>query len=697
MSLRAFAAMKSARRVLVVSLALVGLLCCAAPADRAITKVDVFDWVDRVAIRVQADSELVMTPIRSAMGRYAAFQFPFKLATKGRLVGIHSGGIHNIRYGNFQSKPATTRIVANTRNYVSYSTVWSADRRTVEISVWKQGYKQAKSKISGIAALPFATADPIQKVLPFVEERTAPEATPEAQKPNDQPANDEVVAVPPPAASPKPRVVAKAPTASEPKSVVSGSTSGKSISLNFLGADINDVLKALSIQSGKNIVSSKDVTGTVTLSLQNVGVEEALDYVAKLSGYSYAKLNDTYIVGQRDAVKNLTSGSSEETKVEVVAISNAAVEDVMEFLKTEYPGVKVTRGGGGKTGGTPGGFLMLSGPEDMVEKARLFVGKIDESMKQLVGEATTELYEVKYVDGSELAATLTASVPRVNVSYAPAEGFDLQGPSAITVMAETGSTVQQAAQAPKKEVRPRSLLISGPSTAVKQAVELAQRLDVKAPQIKIEAKITSLTESGEKKLGLMWEWDEVVRNGDSASKMLLGPRNYLSTLEALVKSGDGELLASPTLLCLEGKPGVFFVGDEVRYVVLVQVTPTGTNVTTETANVGVQLRVVGDVSPDGYITLNLHPEVSVIKLVYDKQANINLPTITRRFTDHVVRVKSGETLVIGGLIRNEELDELSKVPVLGDLPFFGHLFRHSAKIKERSEVVMFLKADIIYK
>ena len=139
---------------------------------------------------------------------------------------------------------------------------------------------------------------------------------------------------------------------------------------------------------------------------------------------------------------------------------------------------------------------------------------------------------------------------------------------------------------------------------------------------------------------------------------------------------------------------MFFVGDEITYIVRVETTPTGQNIQTENKLVGVQIRVAGEVSPDGYITLILHPEVSILKLE-STTAGITLPTVARRFTDHSIRVKSGETFVIGGLIRNDEIKDMTKVPLLGDIPFFGRLFQHENRTKERTEVVMFITASVV--
>jgi type II secretory pathway component GspD/PulD (secretin) len=83
----------------------------------------------------------------------------------------------------------------------------------------------------------------------------------------------------------------------------------------------------------------------------------------------------------------------------------------------------------------------------------------------------------------------------------------------------------------------------------------------------------------------------------------------------------------------------------------------------------------------------------VLKLSVEQ--GVTLPVVSRRFTDHVVRVKDGATIVIGGLIRNDEIEQMSKVPLLGDLPFLGRLFRHTSKSSDHTEVVMFITASIV--
>ena len=705
MQAKTFATRASAWRVCIVGLILAGLSAGAALADKAITKVDVINKPDRVIINVQGNHALSMSVLKAPRGNYVGFQFPCQLATKGRRVSIRSGKIYFVRYSNFRAKPPITRIVANTAKSLNYSTQWSENRRHVAISVWKYGSNPNAEHTTKSKAPALARGKPVVKVAGLLEVAKKPEPALAA------PAVTRVAMGPAPGGVHIPAV--RADTRSErvarlapalPKQPPAETR--KMVSLDFLDADINDVLKALSVQSGENIVAGKDVSGNVTVSLARVSVDEALDYVAKLSGYGYAKDKGNYLVGTKESLRSLMDQDPANAKVEVVALTYPNGDDVAALLNSQFPTVQVTKSGmstSPDSGGPAGTVLVLNGSENRVAEAMQLIAQIEGSMRDRAAQETARVYQVKHVSPFELKTTLEALIPEVRIVIAPSDGFDLIAPEAITIGSGSdagGATIEHSEI--KKDIdeigRVQALIFYGSESAVARAVQMAEQFDIKSPQIKIEARITSLTETGEKELGLEWDWGSQGRLGwteVSDNHWSRQPWGFGATLQALIESGEGELLASPTLICLEGKPGVFFVGDEVRYITLVQVTPTGTNVTTETANVGVQLRVVGDVSPDGYITLNLHPEVSVLRLVRDQSANINLPIITRRFTDHVVRVKSGETIVIGGLIREDELDEMKKVPILGDIPLLGHLFRHRHKTKDRTEVVMFITASII--
>lgn len=802
-----------ARAAIALAAVLVVSAVGSASAANAISGVQVVNKPDRVVITVSADRPLSFVPLRSAAGKYIGFHFQRALAVKGRVVPIRSGGIYSVRYSNFTSSPPTSRIVVNTGAQLAYATQWSPDKRRLEIHVMKAGFKPAagtpepKAKPAADAepqdpptsaqtpSEPSTVDEPSASAAPQTQEdrrlvyrmiaersrrsRAASESSDDGSRPISTASAAQAICDPKPttsasdsrtSAQPETRVMGMTETRTAPAEPVATAqpsepgtrlaespppaarpTQGeRKISVNFLAADINDVLKALSVQSGKNIVAGKDVTGNVTVSLSNVSLEEALDYVARLSGFTYTKDNDTYLVSTRDNLRTLTSGSGPDTKTEIVRLSYAKADDVMALLKARFPDVTVNKVGveaapkgaaepqpGQTQVGLKNNLLVLAGPEVSVTEARKLAQQFEDTLRVQSIESTRTLYRVKFANPAQLAQSVMALVPGVEVVFAPTSDFELvkfksakatsgQAPQVERDFDNSGkqaaASKDAAAGADKTEGRPtapvtnaRTLVIVGDPKSVEKALEVAAQLDIKSPQIKIDSKITSISESGEKKLGFTWQWGDYAavegftdyeKTTDTApgpenkqnvriphDRMYRAPWSFSATLDALLKSGDAQLLASPSIVCLERNPGVFFVGDEVTYIQRIEVTPTGQNIITDTKRVGVQMVVVGEINDDGYITLYLHPEVSTLKLAVEQ--GVTLPIVSSRFTDHVVRVKSGETIVIGGLIRNDEIEEMSKVPILGDLPLLGHLFKHKYTTKDHTEVVMFITATTL--
>lgn len=676
------------------------LLSVPAFAVQAVTDIRVTDQPDRVDVSVRALHPLTLSPFSSAKGGWVGFEVAGKCIVKSSKKTINSGGIYCIRYGAYSANPPKTRIVATTTAPIDYSTKKSPDGHGVTISLWKSGHKPKA-----------ATLEPANVSLGRDCGSSSVSRAEPADLPKPQP-RPVVVASRTLDVVPRPVEVARI---AEPPAV----GPQKNISLDFIAADINDVLKALAVQTGSNIVSSSEVKGDVTVSLNKVGLEEALDYVTKLSGFSYAKSGETYVVGSARGVGNVTGNPADSgIKTDAIAIRFADVKELSKMLEQMVPGLKTSVGEKPEGAeGAPKGptVLAFTGPADILATARQIAQNVEASFEADLAGRTIKTYEIKYARATELAQSVSELMPQVSIGFGPSEGFDLKGPGAVTLTQNLGASVADPVQNAPIAPRPKVLLVSGNPSDVDRAIQLLGSLDVRAPQIKIEAKVTDVSLNAQKNLGITWEWSTLGWTQATKSVDVMGveqsvesvfhhlPASVNATINAMIAKGDANLLANPSIVALEGKPATFFVGDEFKYIIGIQNTPTGQNITTETANVGIQLRIVGAVSPDGEITLHLHPEVSVISDLIKigtgggtaGTTEIVLPQITRRFTDSVVRVKDGETLVIGGLIRENEINNLKKIPILGDLPILGGLFRNNDRQKTRSEIVIFLTASLI--
>jgi len=117
----------------------------------------------------------------------------------------------------------------------------------------------------------------------------------------------------------------------------------------------------------------------------------------------------------------------------------------------------------------------------------------------------------------------------------------------------------------------------------------------------------------------------------------------------------------------------------------------GLSTTTDYNDVGIILEVTPSINPDGLVNMDIRPEISTItgEMVQISQ-NLSLPVFSTRVAQTQVAVQNGHTIVIGGLIQDKVTDNVSKVPLLGDIPLVGALFRRTTKDKEKIELLIFL-------
>lgn len=169
------------------------------------------------------------------------------------------------------------------------------------------------------------------------------------------------------------------------------------------------------------------------------------------------------------------------------------------------------------------------------------------------------------------------------------------------------------------------------------------------------------------------------------------PFDATATINAMIEHNKAKLLADPRIAVLNNQGASIFIGDTLRFNTLATSSPTtGNQFTVYEVPVGIVLLVRPRVNTDGYITLHVHPVVSTITGFTD-----GLPQTASREAETTVRVKNGQTIVIGGLIQDQDIRTMSKIPILGDLPIIGSLFKSISKDHRHSEVVVFLTPHLM--
>ncbi len=233
------------------------------------------------------------------------------------------------------------------------------------------------------------------------------------------------------------------------------------------------------------------------------------------------------------------------------------------------------------------------------------------------------------------------------------------------------------------------------------ANELLKSLDQAPKQVKLEAKILALRSGYLREQGIQWGWQPVTRYGkeetESYGAIHFGrapsgePYSFFfqPTLSAMEEDGNGTILAEPYMTTMNGVEGKILIGDKVP--VQVETKEDGeTRVSTRYEEAGIKLQYTPYVGQDGYIDATIEAEVSTPELVKEIKAY----RITTRQASTRVRLKSGEVLVIGGLMDSREEKTFRKIPLLGDIPLLGKLFRYSRHSKDKVELVIALRATV---
>ena len=248
-----------------------------------------------------------------------------------------------------------------------------------------------------------------------------------------------------------------------------------------------------------------------------------------------------------------------------------------------------------------------------------------------------------------------------------------------------------------------SILFKGTRNEQSQLKEVLQLIDVPSKQITLEAKIISLSNEESKNLGINWNWGAVPQHSDnsdsesssSSDTFINNGRfrfwrgysfNFAATLNALFSKGKAKILASPHIVTIPGKEGSIFIGEHIPYQIEKH-DSSGNYTATEYIDAGIKLKYTPILNAkENLITAAVETEVSTPTLV----SELKNYKVTSRQAKTTVRMQSGETLVIGGLVTDEEQKSMQKIPFLGDIPILGNLFKNRTHTKNKTEILLLL-------
>ncbi|GGL97786.1 type IV pilus secretin PilQ [Pseudomonas asuensis] len=400
---------------------------------------------------------------------------------------------------------------------------------------------------------------------------------------------------------------------------------GEKLSLNFQDIDVRSVLQLIADFTGLNLVASDTVQGNITLRLQNVPWDQALDLVLKTKGLDKRQIGNVLLIAPADEI---------------------AARERQEL----------------------------------------------ESQKQIqeLAPLRRELIQVNYAKAADMAK-LFQSVTKADA------GQSERG--SITVDDRTNSIIAYQTQDRLDELR-----------------RIVSQLDIPVRQVMIEARIVEANVNYNKQLGVSWSGSRsgngnfTISGGATSTSgttspfvdlgvsgtsgigigFLTGSTTLDLQLSAMEATGNGEIVSQPKVVTSDKETAKILRGTEIPY----QEASSSGATSTSFKEAALSLEVTPQITPDNRIIM----EVKVNKDAPDYQNRLGddgPPPISKNEVNAKVLVADGETIVIGGVFSNTQSKSTSKVPLLGDVPYVGRLFRRDSVTDEKVELLVFLTPRIM--
>jgi MSHA biogenesis protein MshL len=486
---------------------------------------------------------------------------------------------------------------------------------------------------------------------------------------------------------------------------------GRTYSLTLKNADINDVLMLLSKESGIPIIGERGLRGLVKIEAQNRKLGELLFAILKPLGYSASVENGIILVGRPQLstrtfrvnyIKDKRNSSSNMNVSGFSGSSNSSSNSGSNYGSSSSSGsVSVTS----------------EGKSD-------FWGSIENSLELLVfgtsgqGKRDSGSY-IRSETEKKISAQGSSATSKSLVDKASSQQNDVDDP----LLSSTQLSESRLKQLLVNELAGIIQVTDYPENLDKIASFLAEVEEGSKRQVLIQAHIMEVNLRDSLSLGINWE--TVFSQG---SKYTLSQGLPISTalgnlanvsgvfkfsaqgkdfdilIDALKDQGNINMLSSPKISALNNQKAVIKLTTKQVSWIRTQTTIVSSTSTLDTTyqpqidEVGIFLDVTPQIAIDGKITMQIHPSVSEVLRLSSPDGNPLLgskPIINVREIDTMVEAKTGETIVIAGLITDRLTEGKKSVPLLGDIPYLGALFSQSSSERTKSELVIMLTPYVL--
>jgi type IV pilus assembly protein PilQ len=430
---------------------------------------------------------------------------------------------------------------------------------------------------------------------------------------------------------------------------------GERLTLNFQEIETRAVLQLLADASGQNIVVSDSVTGNVTLRLQNVPWDQALDIVLRTKGLDKRKQDNVIIVAPQEELAAREKAELAARKdiqelaplrSEYLQVNYAKAADMAALIKTQSGSLLSPRGSVAVDERT--NTLLLQDTSDRLGDIRRLVATLDIPVRQVLIEARIVIVNDDFERDLGARVGFTMVQPNGNgvvTTSGTAAATDTIVGSAMSNSATTG----------------RPFPVTVPTGTAGAPTRYNVNLPVASP-------------AGSFALGILGS-------------------NFLVDLELSAAQAEtrAAVISSPRVITANQKEATIEQGTEIPY----QQSASSGATTISFKKAVLSLKVTPQITPDNRIILDLDVRNDSVGKVVVTSGGVNVPSIDTKEISTQVLVNDGQTVVLGGVLDTESRDSSTKVPFLGDVPILGNFFKTTTKVDNKNELLIFVTPKIV--
>ena len=422
------------------------------------------------------------------------------------------------------------------------------------------------------------------------------------------------------------------------------------VNLDYSAADVRDIINMLAAKAGINILFSDDVTGTTSINLSKVPFDEAFRTILSVNGLAAQQVGDNILrIATPQTLLAEQKKAYLQTRVFFLNYTHAGE------VKTQLDAVASAEGSNAKyTVDEANNALIVTDSALGLENTARLIRSLDREPKQVVIEA--KLVEISLDNSLDYGIQWSGYGENKNSGTYFGAG-DAKG----TIGNQKNGTPSNVIPG---YVFPGMAGTAAPLTATNGGTGVSLPSDIIYGAL---------------------------RMGKIASNYILD-----ATITAAAKKGKAKVLSDPKVATLNNKEATINITSQTPYTTsqTTQSVPPLTTTAVVYLETGIILKVTPSITNDGRISMKINPKVSQLSTTIP-QALGGAPGVDTRSADTNVIVRDGETIVIGGLIHDAQSEVVYKVPLLGDIPLLGYLFRKKSMSRSRMELIIFVTPRII--